>query len=108
MSKLNVKDKAFNFETKDYLDNTVILDSYKGKKIFLSFFRDASCTFCNIRLNQLMQRHDEFKNNNIQVITFFASSKEDILNYAKGQNAPFPIMLIQLLNFINYIKLKTL
>ncbi len=92
MGRLKVKDKAINFETKDYSDNSVILHSYKGKKIFLSFFRDASCTFCNIRLNQLIQRHDEFAKRNIQIISFFASSKEDILKYAEGKRAPFPIV----------------
>ena len=92
MNKLKIKDKAINFETTDYLDKSVNLQSFKGKKIFLSFFRDASCTFCNIRLNQLIKRHEEFANRNIQIISFFASSKEDILRYANGKNAPFPIV----------------
>jgi hypothetical protein len=45
-----------------------------------------------MRLNQLIQRQDEFTNKNIQIITFFASSKEDIIKYAQGQDAPFPII----------------
>lgn len=92
MSKLRIKDKAVNFKTKDYLGNPVNLDVNLGKKVFLSFFRDASCTFCNIRLNKLINNYDSFQEKGIEIITFFASSKEDILKHAHGQNAPFAIV----------------
>lgn len=92
MGKLKSNEAAIDFTTKDYLDNPVHLHGYKNKRIFLSFFRDASCAFCNIRLNKFIKHHSEFEKRNIQIITFFASSKEFILKYAHGQHAPFPII----------------
>ena len=92
MNKLKVGSTAIPFETSDFLGNTIKTDHLKGKKIHLSFFRDASCPFCNLRLNQLIRNYDRFENNNIELIAFFASTKDIILKYANGYEAPFPII----------------
>jgi thioredoxin-dependent peroxiredoxin len=92
MSKIKNNELAIQFEIKDYLDNKISLYDYRGKKILVSFFRDASCPFCNIRLNQLIKNHKAFQENKIEIIAFFASSKKEILKYAGKQQAPFPII----------------
>lgn len=92
MNKIKTGDTPLPFETYDFTGEKIKLNDYKGKKIHLSFFRDASCPFCNLRLNQLIQNHIKFKNNNIEVITFFASTKDIILKYANGHKAPFSII----------------
>jgi peroxiredoxin len=35
-------------------------ESIKGKPFMLSFLRFASCPFCNLRVNELVRRFDEF------------------------------------------------
>ncbi|MBU3821183.1 redoxin domain-containing protein [Flavobacteriaceae bacterium XHP0103] len=92
MNRLKTGEAPRPFETHDFTGEKIKLNDYKGKKIHLSFFRDASCPFCNLRLNQLIQNHDKFKNSNIEVITFFASTKDIILKFANGHKAPFPII----------------
>lgn len=36
------------------------LDRLKGKPFMLSFFRFASCPFCNLRMHELVTRFKEF------------------------------------------------
>lgn len=90
--KLKENDKALNFIKKDYLGNEIDLSKYKGKKVLITFFRGSSCPFCNLRLQKIIHNYDEFKKRNIEIITFFASSKDEILEYAGKQNTPFPII----------------
>lgn len=92
MSRIKENDLAIQFEVTDYLDNKISLHDYKGKKVLVSFFRDASCPFCNLRVNQLIKKHKIFQENKVEIIAFFASSKDEILRYAGKQQAPFPII----------------
>ncbi|WP_166964547.1 peroxiredoxin family protein [Yeosuana marina] len=92
MGRITENTKPKNFEVKDFLGNKIQLADFKGKKVVLTFFRDASCPFCNLRLQSLINNHDIFKGHNIEVITFFNSTKEDIFKYAGKQNPPFPII----------------
>ena len=92
MNRLKKNDKAIPFKFDDYLGNEIDLLNYKGKKVMLTFFRDASCPFCNLRVNQLIKRHAEFKEKGIEIISFFASSKKEILKYVGKQKAPFTII----------------
>lgn len=92
MKKIQKKDNAIQFEATDYLGNKVRLSDYKGKKVLLSFFRGASCPFCNMRLKEMIKRHNEFKEKEIEIITLFTSTKTEIDKYAGKQNAPFIII----------------
>jgi len=92
MKHIKEKDIAIHFETRDYLGQRFSLSDFKGKKVLLSFFRGASCPFCNLRINELIKRDKDFKKKNIQIITVFAATKEEITSYAGEQNPPFPIL----------------
>lgn len=89
---LTKNDKAVDFNMHDYLGNSIKLSDYKGQKVYISFFRGASCPFCNLRVHQLINNYSKFEANNIQIITFFAATKEEINKYAGKQNAPFTII----------------
>ncbi|MBI2279812.1 MAG: AhpC/TSA family protein [Bacteroidetes bacterium] len=95
-------DKAIDFIVSDYLNNQVTLSDYKGKKVLLSFFRGAACPFCNMRVRELINNYPKFEEKGIVIIAFFASSKEEISEYAGKQNAPFSIIPDPTLKF--YIK----
>lgn len=90
--RLNAGTQAIGFSVSDYKNKPVQLTAYSGSKVLLSFFRDAYCPFCNLRVHQLINHFDEFDKHNLKVITFFAATQEDIYENAGQQNAPFPII----------------
>lgn len=92
MEKIATNQPAISFRTEDYLGNSIDLNNYKGKRILLSFFRGASCPFCNLRVHHLIKQQNEFESQGIQIIAIFAASKEEIEQYAGQQMAPFPII----------------
>lgn len=92
MKSLKKGTSAIPFKGIDLDGNTIDFKDFKGQKVLLSFFRKAACPFCNMGLQELIKRHEEFEKRGIKIITLFASSKEDVLKYAGKQNPPFPII----------------
>lgn len=90
--KLKNNDHSINFSVPDYLNNQITLSDYKGKKVLLSFFRGAACPFCNMRVRELINNYPKFEEKGIVIIAFFASSNEEINEYAGKQKAPFAII----------------
>jgi peroxiredoxin len=66
-------------------------DSIKGKPFMLSFFRFASCPFCNLRVHELVKRFDEF-GNDFTIIAIFDSPLDNLTRHTEGHNAPFTIL----------------
>lgn len=75
--KLNVKAPIFN--EVDAYDRPVNLEEYRGKKVFLAFFRHAGCPFCNLRVHYLQKKQLELKEKGLEMIFFFESSKRVML-----------------------------
>ncbi|MEK7432596.1 MAG: redoxin domain-containing protein [Cyanobacteriota bacterium] len=92
MIKLKNNAQAPKFKKDNYLGEKINLKEYEGKKILLSFFRGASCAFCNLRINELIKKYPEFEKNKIYIIAFFAASKDEISKYAGNRTTPFPII----------------
>tara|TARA_A100001011_G_scaffold52911_1_gene51209 strand:+ start:50632 stop:51171 length:540 start_codon:yes stop_codon:yes gene_type:complete len=67
------------------------IQEHKGKKIFLTFYRFAACPFCNLRINEIIKRYDEF-GDNFLMVAVFDSPLENLIKHAKKHNAPFPIL----------------
>ncbi|MDP3387938.1 MAG: redoxin domain-containing protein [Eubacteriales bacterium] len=84
------KSKAFS--TSDILENEIILENFKGKKILLSFYRYASCPLCNLRVSELIGQDTYFKEKGLVLLAIFQSPKDRILEYVGKQNTPFPII----------------
>lgn len=88
---LNVSAPAF--ELKDVFGRMIDLQKYKGKKVFIGFFRHAGCPFCNLRVHFLQKHHEELKAKNLEMIFFF-ESKERILLSSMFHKEISPIPLI--------------
>jgi peroxiredoxin len=89
--ELNVS--APKFRLKDIFDREIILEDYKGKKVFIGFFRHAGCPFCNIRVHTLLKVHEELKSNNLEMIFFFESTKQVMLHSSFHREvSPIPII----------------
>ncbi len=92
MKKLMNNDPAVGFKMDDHLGESFDLANYKDKKILLSFFRAAPCPFCNLRVNQLINRYSDFKEKKIEIIVFFAATRDQINQYAGKQSPPFLVI----------------
>ena len=87
--KSGVKAKNISFPA---IDGSMFeTESAKGKPIMLSLFRFASCPFCNLRVNELVRRFDEF-GNDFTIIAVFDSPLDNLTRHAEGHKAPFPIL----------------
>lgn len=65
--------------------------SLAGRPYMLSFFRFASCPFCNMRVHELVKRFDEFTND-FTVVAVFDSPLDNLQEHAADHHAPFPIL----------------
>lgn len=90
---LDINSPAPIFRLKDIFDRDVDLNTYKGKKVLIAFFRHAGCPFCNTRVHSLQKRHQEFKDRGLEMIFFFESSKETLLaSHFHKSVSPIPII----------------
>jgi peroxiredoxin len=67
------------------------IESLKGKKTLLTFYRFAQCPFCNLRVNEFVKRYPEFKDN-LKVVAIFDSPLDHLVKSTKKHNAPFEIL----------------
>jgi peroxiredoxin len=67
------------------------LDSLKGRPFMLSFFRFASCPFCNLRMHELVTRFDELSKD-FTIVAVFDSPLDNLQRHADKHQAPFPIL----------------
>ena len=66
-------------------------DSLGGKPFMLSFFRFASCPFCNLRVHELVKRFAEL-GDDFSIVAVFDSPLDNLIRHTEGHNAPFPIL----------------
>jgi len=62
-----------------------------GRRCLISFYRFASCPFCNLRVHQMVSRHGELKGR-LEVVAIFDSSADNLRRHAEKHHAPFPIL----------------
>ena len=68
------------------------LSETKGKKVLLTFYRIAGCSFCNLRLHEFNKRFGEFGKNFTHVGIFH--SPVDNLKHFMGKHGPLPFTVI--------------
>ena len=85
--------KEFNtIQLKDIYGNEFSIEQLKGHKVYLTFLRTASCPFCNLRVHQLIQKQAAWTKKGIVTVAVFASTAEEILQYAGKQQPNFTII----------------
>jgi len=67
------------------------LKSLNGKRYMISFLRFASCPFCNLRINMLVNRIDEL-GGNFTIVAIFDSPLGNLQKHTEKHKAPFPIL----------------
>jgi len=66
-------------------------ETLNGKPFMLSFFRFASCPFCNLRVHQLVQQYSEF-GDDFKMVAIFDSPLDNLIRHTEKHSAPFPIL----------------
>ena len=67
------------------------IDQVVGKRYLLSFFRFASCPFCNLRVHQLVTKFPDFSDQ-FTVVGIFDASIDELRRTAERHHSPFPIL----------------
>lgn len=89
--KIKTGDQFINIKL-PAIDGTIFdTQSLKGKPFMLSFFRFASCPFCNLRINELVKRFDEF-GNDFTIVAIFDSPLDNLIKHTEDHKAPFLIL----------------
>jgi len=77
--KLKKGQIAPNFEVVDIHGKHINLHKLSNQKIMLTFFRYAECALCNLRIAEMQQAAERFKELDIKLIAIFQSSKESLI-----------------------------
>lgn len=89
--KIKVGDQAPEFILPAIDGTDFDMSSTKGKRVIFTFFRFSTCPFCNIRINRIIKRWDEFSDD-IQMIGVFDAEIEELKNKMKKHNPPFTVV----------------
>lgn len=84
--------KAFDFSATTIEGKPFKLSDLKGRKIFLSFFRNGACALCNLRVHEISLQQKAFDKAGIEIIAVFESSIEDMKPYVGRQKLEFTLL----------------
>ncbi len=90
--RLKAGEKAPLFEVEDIHGQRIALKDFAGQKLMVSFYRYSGCPFCNLRVADMIRHYPIFEKQNLKMISFWQSAKEDILETVGKQDAPFPLV----------------
>jgi peroxiredoxin len=74
--RINSPALAPDFEVQDIHGQRLRLGALRGKRVMLSFFRDAACPFCNLCVYELSNEYPALQAQGLEVVTFFRSGNE--------------------------------
>ena len=83
---------APSFQAKTHDGQPFDLAALRGQKVWLAFYRFASCPLCNYRVHELLQRYREFEEAGIKMVGVFHSPEENIARFVGKQGPPFPLI----------------
>jgi len=89
--RLNPGSKAAHIELPAIDGSRFDSNSLKGKPYLLSFYRFATCPFCNLRVHELVKRFSDF-GEDFTVVAIFDSPLDHLIRHAEGHEAPFPVL----------------
>lgn len=69
---------APSFQVRDINGITHNIDKYKGKKVLLSFYRNAGCPVCNYRFHELEDEREFFEKKNVVLLAIYESSLQNL------------------------------
>ena len=74
------------------IDGTTFeMSAMKGKRVIFTFFRFSTCPFCNMRIDSIVKRWDEFSDDSVMIGVFDAEIGE-LTKRMGGREIPFTIV----------------
>ena len=67
------------------------INEINGKKTLLTFYRFATCPFCNLRIHEINQRYEELENN-LRIIAVFDAPLNFLIQSMKKHDTSFTIL----------------
>ncbi|EJF51988.1 Peroxiredoxin [Saprospira grandis DSM 2844] len=61
-------------------------------RVLLVFMRHAWCPVCNLRSHELMERYEELKAANYEVVVVYESPQEQLIRYVEDHELPFKVV----------------
>jgi peroxiredoxin Q/BCP len=92
MGKLNVGDKAPDFQAKDQSGNDITLSEFLGKKVVLYFYPKDNTTGCTAEACNLRDNYQDLLNAGFVVVGVSADSQKSHKNFINKHNLPFPLI----------------
>lgn len=80
------------FRAVDLFDKPVDIAAYRGKPLLLSFYRNAACALCNLRVHRLIERYADLSRAGLEMVAVFESPAASMLQYVGKQDAPFSLV----------------
>ncbi|MDT8446378.1 MAG: peroxiredoxin-like family protein [bacterium] len=68
------------------------LQANRGRWLLLSFYRYASCPFCNLRIHNLSKESARLKGLGLDLVAVFQSPEAKVREHAGGRNLTYPIL----------------
>ena len=91
--RLAIGQPAPSFRATTWDGKPVSLADYQGQKLWLAFFRYASCPLCNVRVRAIYRRVDELTKSGVAVVAVFQSPGHKVREYVlEGDEPPMPII----------------
>jgi peroxiredoxin len=90
--RLQKPSKSVHFTAKDIYGETISLDGLAGKPVMLSFFRSASCPFCNYRVYELANNYLQWQLAGLEVVVVFSSTVAEVRQHIARFPRPFRII----------------
>lgn len=89
--KLKTGDSVIPFQLPAIDNSQFELGSLQGKRYMLSFFRFASCPFCNLRMHQLVSQYHQL-DRDFNIVAVFDSPLDNLQAHASRHQSPFPVL----------------
>ncbi|RYY16980.1 MAG: peroxiredoxin family protein [Chitinophagaceae bacterium] len=90
--RLSTPKQGLNFGCKDIYGNSFQLSDLRGKRVMLSFFRDAACPFCHFHVYELTHNYKHWKDQNLEVIAVFSDNAEQVRRFVAKHPRPFTML----------------
>ena len=85
-NKLKVGQNAPDFTIVDVNGNEVKLSNFKGKKVFITLYRNVGCPVCNLRFHEIESINDSLTSKNVVILSVYESSVGNMKKYLEGES----------------------
>jgi thioredoxin-dependent peroxiredoxin len=90
VSRLAVGQKAPSLQGTSALGAPLSLEMYRGHKVWVAFFRYTSCTFCSLRIHEMLHRAERWTEAGLRIIGVFQSPVDAVSEFVRERRVPFP------------------